>query len=95
MQIPFSFILSDLVEVNSDSAQYFFLGAVASKSSLNMKLSAKRLDEGLLKLLKSDVFTVTTVDNIDFLQSNAAVYADLNIEAGMGQVCGLFSLIVG
>ena len=40
-----------------------------------MKHSAKRLEEGLLKLLKSDVFTVATVDNIDFLQSNSAVYA--------------------
>ena len=35
----------------------------------------KRLEEGLLKLLKNNVFTVATVDNIDFLQSNAAVYA--------------------
>ena len=40
-----------------------------------MKHSVKRLEEGLLKLLKNDVFTVATVDNIDFLQSNAAVYA--------------------
>ena len=75
-------ILSDFVEANSGSAQLITilkrLGAVASKSSLNrhiIKHSAKRLEEGLLKLLKSDVFTVTTVDNIDFLQSNAAMYA--------------------
>ena len=40
-----------------------------------MKHSAKHLEEGLLKLLKNDVSTVATVDNIDFLQSNAAVYA--------------------
>ena len=36
-----------------------------------MKHSAKRMEEGLLKLSKSDVSTVAT----DFLQSNAAVYA--------------------
>ena len=51
---------------------------MASKSSLNrhiMKNSAKHLEEGLLKLLKNDIFTVATVDNIDFLQSKAAVYA--------------------
>ena len=81
-KFPFHVILSDFVEASSGSAQLITvlnrLGAVASKSSLNrhiMKHSAKHLEEGLLKLLKNDVFTVATVDNIDFLQSNAAVYA--------------------
>ena len=60
-----------------------------------MKHSAKRLEEGLLKLLKNDVFTVATVDNIDFLQSMLLCTQDLNIEAGMGPVCRLFSLKVG
>ena len=39
-----------------------------------MKFSAKRLDEGLLKDLNQSAFTVALADNIDFLQSHAAVY---------------------
>ena len=56
-KFPFHVILSDFVEASSGSAQLITvlnrLGAVASKSFLNrhiMKHSAKRLEEGLLKL---------------------------------------------
>ncbi len=76
-------ILSDFIEASGGSVELITvlnrLGAVASVETPNrhiMKFSAKWLEGGLLKQLKRDMFTVATKDNIDFLQSNAAVYAD-------------------
>ena len=80
-KFPFHVILSDFVEANSGSALLITvlnkLGAVASKSSLNRHNEKFSETSGrrVVKIIKNDIFTVATVDNIDFLQSNAAVSA--------------------
>ncbi len=54
------------------------VGAVASVDSLKRLvhiISHERREAGLDKLLVKGAFTVATVDNIDFLQSHAAVYS--------------------
>ena len=80
--IPLHVLLTDYIEANGGSEKVITilnrLGAVASIETLNrhiMKVSVQRVGDGLLKDLNSDCFTVATTDNIDFLQSHAAVYA--------------------
>ena len=94
-------ILSDFVEANSGSALLITvlnkLGAVASKSSLNrhiIKNSAKHLEEGLLKLLKMIFLLWPQLIILIIFKVMLLCPQDLNIEAGMGPVCRLFSLKV-
>ena len=79
---PFHVPLSDLVKASGGSAELITvlnrLGAVASNESLSrhiIEVSAHRVESGLLKCLDRSTFTVSTTDNIDFLQSHASVYS--------------------
>ncbi len=54
------------------------LGAVASSETLDrhiVRVSAQRKQEGLLKGLDGESFTIATTDDIDFVQSHASVYS--------------------
>ena len=80
-KFPFHVLLTDMIEADGGSKELIKVlnrvGAVACKSSLDrhiMTCSEKRLKKGLLKDLNPSTFTVASTDNIDFLQSNAAVY---------------------
>ena len=80
--VPLHILLTDYIETSGGSSEIITilnrLGAVASKETLDrhiMRVSAQRVEEGLLKDLNNQVFTVATTDNIDFLQSHASVYS--------------------
>ena len=79
--VPLHTVLSDFIEASGGSSEIITvlnrLGAVASRDTLDrhiVNVSTQRKAKGLLKGLKSNVFTVATTDNIDFLQSGASVY---------------------
>ena len=55
-------------------------------------ISQKRHDIGVHGLLVDKAFTIASADNIDSLQSHAAVYSGSSIAAGMQQACNLCSL---
>ena len=79
--VPLHTVLSDFIEASGGSSEIITilnrLGAVASRDTLDrhiVNVSTQRKAKGLLKSLESNVFTVATTDNIDFLQSGASVY---------------------
>ena len=79
---PFHVLLADAVESNGGSVQLTKIlnriGAVASSDTLNrviLSVSQERKKQGIQGLLVSGAFTVASTDNIDFLQSHAAVYS--------------------
>ena len=79
---PFHVLLADAVESNGGSVQLSKIlnriGAVASSDTLNrviLSVLQERKKQGIQSLLVSEAFTVASTDNIDFLQSHAAVYS--------------------
>ena len=79
---PFHIALSDAIESCGGSSELIKIlnrvGAVASVETLKRtihSISQDRKDAGVKSLLIENVFTIASADNIDFLQSNAAVYA--------------------
>ena len=64
---------------------------MASKSSHNRHNYERFSKTSRRSVVESDAFTVAMVDNIKVMLLCMQV---LNIEAGMGQVCSLFSLRV-
>ena len=79
---PFHVLLADTVESCGGSTELITLlnrlGAVSSVDTLKRHIqtvSQVQKDEGVEKLLVKDAVTVASTDNIDFLQSHAAVYS--------------------
>ena len=79
---PFHVVLSDAVEFCGGSTELIKLlnrfGVVASTETLKRTIhyiSQQRREAGIKTLLVDKAFTVASAGNIDFLQSNAAVYA--------------------
>ncbi len=79
---PFHVLLADAVEASGGSTELITilnrLGIVASIDTLKrviLSVSQDRVSQGIQTLLVPDVFTVASVDNVDFLQSHAAVYS--------------------
>ena len=79
---PFHVLLADAVESNGGSMELSKIlnriGAVASSDTLKrviLSVSQERKLQGIQSLLVSGAFTVASTDNIDYLQSHAAVYA--------------------
>lgn len=77
---PFHVILADAVESCSGSSELITIlngiGAVASIDTLKrvvLSISQDRVKKGAQKLLVERAFTIASADNIDFLQSYAAV----------------------
>ena len=80
--IPLHLLLADVIESCGGSADLLSIlnrvGAVASFDTLKRhicEVSLVRKEEGLLAHLSDGSFTVSSTDNIDFLQPHAAVYA--------------------
>ncbi len=80
--VPLHILLADFIDGSGGSSELISvlnrLGAVASADTLNRHIcsaSVQRKTDGLLKDLNSESFTVASTDNIDFLQSHAAVYS--------------------
>ncbi len=78
---PFHVQLADAVESSGGTCELITLlnrvGATASVPTLKrhiQTISEARKDKGLQGLLPEKAFTVASTDNIDFLQSHAAVY---------------------
>ena len=59
------------------------IDAVASSDTLNRVVLQERKKQGIQGLLVSEAFTVASTDNIDFLQSHAAVYSGNQHRIGM------------
>ena len=79
---PFHVQLADAVETPGGSSELVtnlnHVGATASIPTLKRNIqtiSQKRHDIGVHGLLVDKAFTITSADNIDFLQSHAAVYS--------------------
>ena len=79
---PFHVLLADTIESCGGSTELITvlnrLGAVSSVDTLKrhiQRVSQVQRDEGIEKLLVKDAVTVASIDNIDFLQSHAAVYS--------------------
>ena len=79
---PFHVVLSDIVEACGGSTELITilnrLGIVASLDTLKRAIhsvSQDRKTAGVKNLLVERAFTVASADNVDFLQSNAAVYS--------------------
>ncbi len=79
---PFHLLLADAVESCGGSTELLTIlnrvGAVVSQDTLKRHMhmvSQCRKEDGLDKLLVKGPFTVASTDNIDFLQSHAAVYS--------------------
>lgn len=79
---PFHVLLADAVDTSGASTELMTIlnriGAVASVDTLKrviLTVSQDRRERGIQDLLVAGKFTVASVDNIDFLQSHAAVYS--------------------
>ena len=79
---PFHVLLADAVESNGGSTELITIlnriGVVCSVDTLKRVIryiSQERKEQGIKRLLFDTAFTVATVDNVDYLQSHAAVYA--------------------
>jgi len=79
---PFHIPLADAVESCGGSSELITIlnriGATASLPTLNrhiFSVSEEREKEGVSSVLIDKSFTVASADNIDFLQSHAAVYS--------------------
>lgn len=79
---PFHTLLADAIETSGGSTELITIlnrvGAVASVDTLKrviLAVSQERKKQGIRSLLVQGSFTVASVDNIDFLQSHAAVYS--------------------
>ena len=80
--VPLHILLADFIDASGGSSELISvlnkLGAVASADTLNRHICSVSVQgkmDGLLKDLNSESFTVASTDNIDFLQSHAAVYS--------------------
>ena len=76
---PFHVVLSDIVESCGGSTELMTilnrLGIVASIERAIHSVSQDRKSAGVKSLMVERAFTVASADNVDFLQSNAAVYS--------------------
>ena len=79
---PFHVVLSDIIESCGGSTELITIlnrfGIVASVETLKrtiLSVSQDRKAAGVKSLLVDKAFTVASADNVDFLQSNTAVYA--------------------
>ena len=79
---PFHVVLSDIIESCGGSTELITIlnrfGIVSSVETLKrtiLLVSQDRKAAGVKSLLVDKAFTVASADNVDFLQSNAAVYA--------------------
>ena len=79
---PFHVVLSDIVESCGGSTELMTIlnrfGIVASIGTLKRTIhsvSEDRRSAGIKSLRVDRAFTVASADNVDFLQSNAAVYS--------------------
>ena len=76
---PFHVVLSDMIEGSTELITVLNrFGIVASVETLKrtiLSVSQDRKAAGVKSLLVDKAFTVASADNVDFLQSNAAVYA--------------------
>ena len=79
---PFHLPLADAIESSGGSTELITLfnhvGAAASVDTLKRvihQISLDRAKQGIQPLLFDQAFTIASADNVDFLQSHAAVYA--------------------
>ena len=79
---PFHAVLSDVIESFGGSTELITIlnrfGIRSSVDTLNRIIHCVSLDQknaGTRSLLVEKAFTVASTDNVDFLQSNAAVYS--------------------
>ena len=79
---PFHVLLADAVESNGGSTELITIlnriGVVCSVDTIKRVICyifQERKEQGIKRLLFDTAFTIATVDNVDYMQSHAAVYA--------------------